>query len=102
MTPTSGPTQPHPRVTRADAYEEGREYRGRCGHLMPCGCTAVAACCFDCTLPKCRFDAGGNLRIQLARHRKDQISILGREGLSRAEIARRLGIGLRSVYRLLK
>lgn len=102
MTPTPDATQPQTRATRADAYVEGREGRSLCGHLLPCGCTGVAACCFQCSLPKCRFDAGGNLLVQLSHHRRDQVKVLAGQDLSLAEIAKRVGIGLRSVYRLLK
>lgn len=90
------------RATRADAYEEGRLHRGPCGHFVPCGCQGVAGCCFSCTLPKCRFDAGGNLRIQLRRHRQDQARVMRSAGRTRQEIADFLGVTLSSVDKLLK
>ena len=57
--------------------------------------------CLECPLPKCRYDVQGGLRALTNIVRDKEIKELKMRGLSSLEIARRLGISRRTVFRSL-
>ncbi|MBI4299946.1 MAG: helix-turn-helix domain-containing protein [Chloroflexi bacterium] len=64
------------------------------------GCE-VAPACLDCPLPLCKHDDPGQVRRAERRQRDSEVVRLRKEeGLSAREIASRLGISKRSVYRV--
>ena len=92
------------RRTRNDAYAGEGTSRAPCGHTKPCGCTSprVAACCLNCPLPRCRYEAGSRgIRTLLNEMRNAEIARLRVEGVSVDDLVWRFGLGRRSIWRIL-
>ena len=94
------------RQPRRDGLPEGRQetgLRAPCGHLAPCGCDdGYIACCATCPLPICRYDHPFGLTGLLADLRNARIVALRQSGVAVSDIAERVGISVRSVFRALE
>jgi hypothetical protein len=90
-------------VPRKDALPEGMNIRLACGHVVLCGCKGVVSCCFDCPLPRCRYDGDhrGILTI-LNEGRNREIVRLRSGGQAVDSIASRFHISRRNVFRVLR
>ena len=89
-------------MTRSDALPEGERHTlAPCGHSIPCGCAGVAACCFNCPLPRCRYEMVGGLRAIRNGERNPAIVAARAAGERPDDIARRFGIGRRMVQKVL-
>ena len=89
-------------ILRKDALPEGLQARADCGHEGGCGCVhpRVAACCFACPLPQCRYDQPGGVRAIRNADRDPEIVALYRSGLGVDRIAERFNLSRRSVFRV--
>ena len=76
---------------RADALPEHMRFQDD-------GCE-VAPSCLSCPLPKCRYELHSGLHSIRAALRREEVARLRRLGLGPDEIAMRLGISRRSVFR---
>jgi hypothetical protein len=63
------------------------------------GCSASPSC-LQCPLPQCRYDVPGGLQTLRAVKRRAEVEALRAEGLTAPEVAARLGISARVVYRI--
>jgi hypothetical protein len=90
-------------VPRKDALPEGLQARALCGHVLVCGCEGVAACCFDCLLPRCRYDGNHRGIVTVLNESRDrEIAKLRAVGLTVDGIASRFHLSRRSVFRVLR
>ena len=84
-----------PRLARADALPEHVEYRDS-------GCDMFPSC-LRCPLPRCRYDEPGGARAMLNRVRDREIRRMRLDdGVPVNEIARRVGVSRRTVFRALE
>lgn len=95
--------RPDRRKVRRDARRPDiRRSSLTCGHPAPCGCEYGARCCFDCPLPECNYVAGISGPRTESLRRAREAEALRRQGFRAVEIARRIGVSRRTVYRLLE
>lgn len=83
-------------IARPDALPEHKTY-------VDDGCS-VAPHCLECPLPKCRYEmSGSESRRAIGRldARNTEICALRAAGVLPDDIAQRLGVGRRTVYRVL-
>jgi hypothetical protein len=64
------------------------------------GCE-VSESCFDCPLPRCRYEEPGGLRAVLNETRDRQILLLRSKGLGVDDLAGRFGVSRRTVFRII-
>lgn len=81
-----------PRV-RFDSLPENTRYRDD-------GCD-ISESCFDCPLPKCRYEEPGGLRAILNEQRDRQIIQLRMKGVPVDALADHFGISRRTVFRVI-
>lgn len=85
---------PFDRPSRRDALPENTRY-------VDTGCS-VHPSCLSCPLVRCRYDEPGGVRALLSQDRDEQILALKRAGgLTADQIAARLGVSRRTVFRVL-
>lgn len=84
----------HTYVPRRDALPEFTVYTDT-------GCE-VSASCLKCPLAVCRYDVVGGIRSIRSEGRGGEIGSLLDEGLSFNEIAARLHVSARTIYRVLE
>ena len=81
-------------LARAGTLPEDADYRDTGCDLSPS--------CLQCPLPQCRYDEPGGLRAPLNRTRDHEIHRLRFDhGVSPPDLARRFGISLRTICRVL-
>jgi hypothetical protein len=78
---------------RADALPEFTRYRDD-------GCD-VSASCFNCPLPRCRYEEPGGLRAILNAQRDEKMHQLRLKGMGVEELADRFQVSRRTVFRVL-
>ena len=78
---------------RADALPEFTRYRDD-------GCD-VSASCFNCPLPRCRYEEPGGLRAILNAQRDEKMLQLRLKGMGVEELADRFQVSRRTVFRVL-
>lgn len=81
---------PLPRV-RSDRLADEVNFRDT-------GCD-VAPACLRCPLARCRYDVPGGVRTFRIQQRTREVERLRADGLSVREIAERLGVSRRTVFR---
>jgi hypothetical protein len=64
------------------------------------GCE-VSPSCFDCPLPRCRYEEPGGLRALLNEERDQQILQLRLKGMAVDELAGRFNVSRRTVFRVI-
>lgn len=78
---------------RHDSLPEFTRYRDD-------GCD-ISESCFECPLPRCRYEEPGGLRAVLNETRDRQILFLRSKGLGVDDIATRFGVSRRTVFRVI-
>ena len=91
------------KLTRKNAYIEDLPVNNPCGHIRDCGCEGVADCCFDCPLPRCRYD-GPRLgrRFALNAPRNAELARRWAAGDSMEELIEHFQLGRRTIFRILQ
>lgn len=84
--------QTRPRL-RGDQLPEYTRYRDD-------GCD-ISESCFDCPLPRCRYEEPGGLRALLNESRDREIIQLRLKGMPVEDLADRFGISRRTVFRVI-
>jgi hypothetical protein len=64
------------------------------------GCD-ISESCFNCPLPRCRYEEPGGLRALLNESRDREIVQLRLEGMGVDELAGRFGVSRRTVFRII-
>lgn len=85
-----GPVRPRKR----DPLPENARYRDD-------GCS-VSSSCFNCPLPRCRYEEPGGLRAVLNEMRDSQILALKQAGVPVEDLALRFEVSRRTVFRVLE
>lgn len=83
---------PKPRM-RFDSLPEYTRYRDD-------GCS-ISASCFDCPLPRCRYEEPGGLRAVINETRDREMTQLRLAGMSVEELAGHFGVSRRTVFRVI-
>ncbi len=78
---------------RADSLPEYTRYKDD-------GCS-ISASCFDCPLPRCRYEEPGGLRGVLNAMRDEEMTQLRLSGMSVGELAGHFGVSRRTVFRVI-
>ena len=76
-----------------DALPEQTRYRDD-------GCD-ISESCFECPLPRCRYEEKGGLRALLNEYRDNQIIQLRLAGMAVEELADHFGVSRRTVFRVI-
>ncbi|MEO8457188.1 MAG: helix-turn-helix domain-containing protein [Chloroflexota bacterium] len=79
--------------SRGDNLPENTRYRDD-------GCN-ISQSCFNCPLPRCRYEEPGGLRALLNESRDQEIVQLRLKGMAVEELAGRFGISRRTVFRVI-
>jgi hypothetical protein len=83
---------PKPRM-RFDSLPEYTRYRDD-------GCS-ISASCFDCPLPRCRYEEPGGLRAVMNETRDREMTQLRLAGMSVEDLAGHFGVSRRTVFRVI-